>query len=51
MHRLRLLIVDPSTTTRRIVRNLLREIGFTQIDELPNARVYSSGSRLSRATW
>jgi two-component system, chemotaxis family, chemotaxis protein CheY len=38
MHRLRLLIVDPSTTTRRIVRNLLREIGFTQIDELPNAR-------------
>jgi two-component system, chemotaxis family, chemotaxis protein CheY len=37
MHRLRLLIVDPSTTTRRIVRNLLREIGFAQIDELPDA--------------
>lgn len=38
MHRLRFLIVDPSATTRRILRNLLREIGPVQIDELHEAR-------------
>ena len=38
IHRLRFLIVDPSATTRRILRNLLREIGPVQIDEAADSR-------------
>ena len=37
--KLRILIVDDFSTMRRIVRNLLKELGFTNVDEAEDGQV------------
>ena len=37
--RLRILVVDDFSTMRRIVRNLLKELGYTNVDEAEDGAV------------
>ena len=37
--KLRILVVDDFSTMRRIVRNLLKELGFTNVDEAEDGAI------------
>ena len=47
---LRFLVVDDFSTMRRILRNLLKELHFTNIDEAEDGRAYRKGYFLGDGT-
>ena len=48
--KLRILVVDDFSTMRRIVRNLLKELGFTNVDEAEDGAVAVSYTHLTLPT-
>jgi two-component system chemotaxis response regulator CheY len=48
---LKFLVVDDFSTMRRIVRNLLKELGFTNVDEAEDGAVALSKLRQGGFEW